>query len=117
MPSLVILTALGAASLCVWATVRALRHQPAIFRQVLVAGGVEALMLLLALATTIRQLRGEPVGDAVVLWGYLITALLLLPGAVVWAFADRSATSSWVVAAVGVTVVIMMWRVWQVAGL
>lgn len=117
VPSLVILTALGALLLGGWAAVRGIRAQPAIFRQVLGAAVVEGLMVALAFATAIRQLRGIAVGDALLLWGYLVTALLLLPGAVAWAFADRSAASSWVLAGVGITVVIMMWRVWQVAGL
>lgn len=47
----------------------------------LVAQGVVALVLVL---------RGRAVADPWTFWGYLVTAVCLLPVAAVWAMADRT---------------------------
>ena len=60
-------------------------------------------------------MQGRLDGDPVVFWGYLITALIILPVCAAWAFADRSKVSSAVMAVGGVTISVMMWRTWQVA--
>lgn len=117
VPLLVILSGALAAALAVWAVVRLLRGEPAIFRQVIAAGVVEAGMLLVAIAAIFQQARGMLQGDPFVFWGYLITALFVLPICVAWAFADRSKVSSAVMAVGGITIAVMMWRAWQVAGL
>ena len=114
---MLILTGVLAIALALWAVVRLLKGEPAIFRQVISAGIVEAGILLAGVAAVIRQVQGRLGGDPFVFWGYLITALFILPVCVAWAFADRSKMSSAVMAVGGVTIAVMMWRTWQVAEL
>lgn len=111
------MTVAGCVMLGSWASWRAIRNRPVILRQVLGAGFVEFLLVGTAVAAGVSQRRGELGGDSVVLWGYLITALFILPVAAVWAFADRTRTSSLALLVACVTVAIMMWRSVQVAGL
>ena len=47
-------------------------------------------------------------------WGYLVTALLLLPVAAAWAFAERTRWSSVVLLVAALTVAVMEWRLVQV---
>lgn len=114
---MLILTGVLAIASALWAVVRLLKGEPAIFRQVISAGIVEAGILLAGVAAVIRQVQGRLEGDPFVFWGYLITALFILPVCVAWAFADRSKMSSAVMAVGGVTIAVMMWRTWQVAEL
>ncbi|SNU01629.1 hypothetical protein SAMN06298212_11427 [Ruaniaceae bacterium KH17] len=115
VPVLIVLTGVLATALGVWALVRLVRGDAAIFKQVITAGVVEAGILLTAIAALVRQVQGRLDGDPVVFWGYLITALIILPVCAAWAFADRSKVSSAVMAVGGVTIAVMMWRTWQVA--
>lgn len=115
MQPLVVITACAALALGGWAVVRALRNRPVIGRQLIGAAAVEALLLAVSVAAGLAQAGGRVTGDAVVMWGYLITALLLLPVSAAWAFADRTRVSSVVLAVAGATVAIMMWRSLQVA--
>lgn len=115
MPVLIVLTGVLATALGVWALVRLVRGDAAIFKQVITVGVVEAGILLTAIAALVRQVQGRLDGDLVVFWGYLITALIILPVCAAWAFADRSKVSSAVMAVGGVTIAVMMWRTWQVA--
>lgn len=110
-------TAVGAAVLGVWALLRAVRRLPASGRQVVGAGVVEVLLLLTVIATVFAQAAGAVTGDPFVLWGYLITALFVLPVAAAWAFVDRSPSSSVAMLVCAFTVTVMMWRVLQVAAL
>lgn len=117
VPLLATMSAFAALMLGGWAAWRAIRDQPVILRQLLAAGFVEFLALLTVVAAAVTQARGELPGDPWVLWGYLITVLVILPVAAVWAFADRTRTSSVALLVACVTVAIMMWRSLQVAGL
>ncbi len=117
MPLLIVLTGVGASILGVWALIRLIRGEPAIFKQVVAAGVLEVCLLLACVAGVIRQIGGRLDGDPVVFWGYLITALFILPVAVAWAFADRSRASSAAMAVAGATIAVMAWRTWQVAEL
>ncbi|NLI18429.1 MAG: hypothetical protein GX427_06405 [Actinomycetales bacterium] len=111
------MSAFAALMLGAWAAWRAVRGEPVILRQLIAAGFVELVLLLAVVAAAITQARGELPGDPWVLWGYLITVLFILPVAAVWAFADRTRTSSVALLVACVTVAVMMWRSLQVAGL
>ena len=117
MPLFATMTAFAALLLSAWAAWRAIRDRPVILRQLIASGLVEAFLLGTAVAAGVTQARGNLPGDPLVLWGYLLTALFILPVAGVWAFADRTRTSSVALVVAGVTVAIMMWRSLQVAGL
>lgn len=115
MQPLVPLTGVAALALGGWAVVRLVRNQPVIGKQLIGAAVVETLMLLACAAAIAAQASGRVNGDTVVMWGYLITALLLVPAASAWAFADRTRTSSAALLVACATVAVMMWRTLQVA--
>ncbi len=117
MPFLAATAAVAALALAGWAAWRAVRNEPVILRQLLAAGVVEVALVATAVAAGVTQARGGLAGDPWVLWGYLVTALFILPVAAVWAFADRSRTSSVALLVACATVAVMMWRAVQVAGL
>ncbi|HZK05886.1 MAG TPA: hypothetical protein VFC82_08570 [Actinomycetaceae bacterium] len=117
MNILAVVTALAALVLSVWALVRAIRRLSASGRQVIAAGVVEVLILLTVIFAIVAQGSGHVTGDPLVLWGYLIVAIFVLPVAVIWAFVDRSPTSSIAMLVCGLTVAVMMLRVVQVAAL
>lgn len=104
-------------ALGLWALARAIRKQPASGNTVIGAIVVEALLLGTVVFAIVAQASGRMTGDPFVLWGYLLTALLVLPVAVAWAFVDRSPTSAVAMFVCGVTVAVMMWRVVEVAAI
>ena len=65
-------------------------------------------------AGLVETARGNGPDDAVTFWGYLATALVLLPVAAAWAFAERTRWSSVVLLVAALTVVVMQWRLVQV---
>lgn len=111
------MTAVSSVMLGGWAAWRAIRDRPVILRQLLGAGLVEIFLLITMIAACVTQARGELGGDPVVLWGYLVTAVFIMPVAGFWAFADRTRTSSLALLVACATVAVMMWRSLQVAGL
>jgi len=115
LPLVVAVSALAAA-LALWALVFAVADRAVVLRQLIAAGVVEAAIVVQGIVLAVLQLTGTPVGDAVTLWGYLLVALLLLPGAAVVAFVERTRWSSVVLAVASVTIIVMelrMWQLWQ----
>jgi hypothetical protein len=115
LPVVVIVSVLAAA-LGVWALVFAVTDRAVVLRQLIAAGVVEGALVVQGLVIAIEQLTGTVVADPVTLWGYLLVALLLLPGAAVAAFAERTRWSSVVLVVAALTIVIMelrMWQLWQ----
>jgi hypothetical protein len=53
-------------------------------------------------------------GDTVEFFGYILTALIVPPAAVGWAIVDRSRWSTVVLGVSGLTVAIMLVRMWQI---
>lgn len=61
----------------------------------------------------------EPTGDIVEWWIYLVTALVLPVGAIVWALVDRSRWSTVVMGVASLAVAVMLFRmnqIWFVQG-
>lgn len=114
LPALAALVALLALVLAAWATVFALRDRAVVLRQLWGAAVVEGALLLQVLAAVVGTVRGDGPADAVTFWGYLATALVLLPVAAAWAFAERTRWSSVVLLVAAVTVAVMEWRVVQI---
>ncbi len=115
LPLVVAVSALAAA-LALWALVFVVADRAVVLRQLIAAGVVEAAIVVQGIVLAVLQLTGTPVGDAVTLWGYLLVALLLLPGAAVVAFVERTRWSSVVLAVASVTIIVMelrMWQLWQ----
>lgn len=84
---------------------------------VTVLGSVFVAVLLIAQVVVgiVQPLVGnEPTGDIVEWWLYLVVALLLVIGGVVWALIDRSRWATLIIGVVGVTVAIMVFRMTQI---
>jgi len=114
LPPLAVLVAVLAAVLAGWAALFAVRDRAVILRQLWGGAVVEAGLLLPAVVAAVETARGEGPADSVTFWGYLVTALILLPVAAAWAFAERTRWSSVVLLVAAVTLVVMEWRLVQV---
>jgi len=79
---------------------------------------MEVLLIVQAVVAIIAPLAGNPpTGDLLEYWVYLIGALLLPAGGVVWALLDRTRWSTVVLGVVGLSLAIMLWRmqtIWTV---
>lgn len=53
-------------------------------------------------------------GDTVEFFGYIITALFVPPAAALWALVERSRWSTMVLGVAGLTVAVMLLRMWQI---
>jgi hypothetical protein len=100
------------AVLCIGA---ALVRQPPNDITILSVAAVELFLLAYTVAAGIRQLTGEPVlGEAWEFWGYLLTALLVPVGTFWWSILERTRWSNFVLAAAGLTVFVMLFRMEQI---
>ncbi|MEE2521807.1 hypothetical protein V1639_02430 [Pseudarthrobacter sp. J75] len=76
---------------------------------------VEVALLVYLVGSIIRVIAGEAIaGEAWEFWGYLATALMLPPAAVYWSVLERTRWSNFVLAAVGVTALVMAARMNQI---
>ncbi|MGO4253494.1 hypothetical protein AB4Y81_14665 [Paenarthrobacter sp. TAF1] len=76
---------------------------------------VEVVLLVYLVGSIVRVAMGEQIaGEPWEFWGYLITALIIPLGAVYWAILERTRWSNFVLAAVGVTVLVMGARMNQI---
>ena len=87
-------TAVLTGLLGLWATWFAIRDRPVIFKQLVAGGVVEASLVAQVVVAVAGTAAGHRLAEPWTFWGYLVTALLLLPVAAVWAMADRTRTSS-----------------------
>lgn len=110
----VVLTAVCAAVVGIWAIGFAVAGRAVVLRQLIAAGAVEVALVIQGVVLAGAQLTGTQVADPVTLWGYVLVALLMMPGAAVVAFVERSRWSSVVLAFAALTVIVMEMRIWQV---
>ncbi|WP_347110581.1 hypothetical protein AAHB33_07435 [Paenarthrobacter sp. S56] len=76
---------------------------------------VEAALLVYLVGSIVRLALGEHMaGEPWEFWGYLATALLIPLGAVYWSILERTRWSNFVLAAVGVTALVMAARMNQI---
>ncbi len=100
------------ALLCIGA---ALLRRPPDDITILSIAAVELFLLAYAVGAVIRQLTGEPVlGEAWEFWGYLLTALIVPVGAFWWAILEKTRWSNFVLAAAGLTIFVMLFRMEQI---
>lgn len=111
---LVLVVVAACVALAAWATVFVVRDRAVVLRQLWGAAVVEGLMLVQCVVLAVLGLGGTAPTDPVLLWGYLVTALFVLPVAALWAFAERTRWSSVVLAVAALTVAFLEWRVWQI---
>jgi hypothetical protein len=82
---------------------------------ILSVAAVELALLVYLVGSIIRVAAGERIaGETWEFWGYLLTALLLPVGAVYWSILERTRWSNFVLAAVGVTALVMAARMNQI---
>ena len=82
---------------------------------ILSVAAVEVALLVYLVGSIIRVVAGEHIaGETWEFWGYMLTALLLPVGAVYWAILERTRWSNFVLAAVGVTALVMAARMNQI---
>lgn len=79
---------------------------------------IEVLLIAQVVVAIVAPMAGNPpTGDLLEYWVYLIGALLLPVGGVLWALLDRSRWSTVVLGVVGFALAIMLWRmqtIWTV---
>lgn len=111
-----VLIFISAGFVLAWALHFVIKDRPVILKQLFGAGVVEALLLVQSvtcafiLATSHRDL------EAWEFWGYVLTILIILPGAALWAFAERTKWSSVVLAVAAFTVIFLQFRLMQLWG-
>ncbi|WP_160666759.1 hypothetical protein [Pseudarthrobacter sp. ATCC 49987] len=82
---------------------------------ILSVAAVELSLLVYLVGSIVRVAGGEQIaGEPWEFWGYLLTALLLPVGAVYWGILERTRWSNFVLAAVGVTAMVMAARMNQI---
>ena len=96
-----------------WGASYAIRDKPMLGVQMVGIGIVEAGLVIQTIVAAVQLAGGHHVADAVTVWGYLITALIILPIAVGWAFVERTRWSSVVLCIAGLVVIVMQVRIWQ----
>ena len=107
----------GCAVAGLWALVRVLRDREIAFGLLVCLGVVELAAVVLAAVVLVGLATGRDVTEPVVLVGYLLFAVALLPGAALWALVERSRWGSAVVLAGAATlavVVVRMEQLWSV---
>ena len=76
---------------------------------------VEGLLLVQLAATIALVSTGSAAkGDTVEFFGYILTALIVPPAAVGWAVIERTRWSTLVIGISGLTVAVMLVRMWQI---
>lgn len=79
---------------------------------------VELLLLVQVVAAIIAPFAGNPpTGDLLEYWVYLVSAVLLPAGAVLWALMERSRWSTVILGVAAFAIAIMLWRmqvIWSV---
>lgn len=100
----------------VWACIFVARDRAVILRQLWAAAVVEGLLIIQTVSAAVVLIVTHR--DIIVweYWGYVITTLLILPVAALWAFAERTKWSSVVLAVAAFTVVFLQWRLLQLWG-
>lgn len=79
---------------------------------------VEALLVAQVITAIVAPLVGNPpTGDLLEFWVYLVSAVLLPVGAVLWALMERSRWSTVILGVAALAIAIMVWRmhvIWTV---
>lgn len=79
---------------------------------------VEALLVVQVIVAIIAPLAGNPpTGDLLEYWVYLVSAVLLPVGAVLWALMERSHWSTVILGVAALAIAIMLWRmqvIWSI---
>lgn len=109
-----IILAVGLVSTVICLTAAILKKAPN-DTTILSVAAVELSLLVYLVGSIVRVVGGERIaGEPWEFWGYMLTVLLLPVGAVYWAILERTRWSNFVLAAVGVTALVMAARMNQI---
>ncbi len=78
----------------------------------LIVGVLLIVQLVISIAAPFQG--NQPTGDALEYWMYLITAVLMVPAALVWSIVERSVVSNVILGVVGVSISVMVARMHQI---
>lgn len=110
--------ALLVAALCValagWAGWFVAADRAVVLRQLWGGAVVEGVLVVQAVVLAVVQATGSQDVDGLLLWGYVVTQLLILPVAAAWAFAERTRWSSVVLVVAALTVAFLELRLLQI---
>src|SRR5699024_10514692 len=101
--------------LTLWSIVETIRNRPA-GKALLAAAALLLLLLIVQLVVSIAPFGSAQDVDALLYCCYVITATLVIALAGFWAFAALRRLGPWVLAAAGLTVIVMIERldqIWQ----
>ncbi|WP_454048336.1 hypothetical protein [Cellulomonas sp. Marseille-Q8402] len=112
-PPLLYAVSVAALLLAGWACWFAVRDRAVVLRQLWGAAVVEGLMLVQAVVAAVQHATGTVPAEPVVFWGYVVTQLVLLPAAALWAFAERTRWSSVVLLVAALAVAFLQLRLEQ----
>jgi hypothetical protein len=73
-----------------------------------------ALIIQLIWSIVLVSSGANAVGDTLEFFGYILTALIIPPAAVIWAVFERTKWSTLVISLASLTVAIMLVRMWQI---
>ena len=113
---LVVLVVAACVALAGWASWFVVADRPVVLRQLGAATGVVALLLVQAVVAGVLLVRGDGSVSAGLFWAYVVTQVLVLPLAALWAFAERTRWSSVVLAVAALTVAFLEYRLVQIWG-
>ncbi len=111
---LAVLVAALCLALAAWATWFVVADRAVVLRQLWGAAVVEGVLLVQAVVLGVVQATGDQQVDGVLLWGYVVTQLIVLPIAAAWAFAERTRWSSVVLLVAAATVAFLELRLLQI---
>jgi hypothetical protein len=72
------------------------------------------LLVQLVISIVAPFVGNQPTGDALEFWMYLITAVLMVPAALIWSIVERSVVSNVILGVVGVSISVMVARMHQI---
>lgn len=95
----------------VWSLVSGIRGFAPRDSTVLSTAGIALLLIIQIVVSIVQPLRGNlPVGDGLEFWLYLIMAMAMVIGVVLWALVDRTRYATIGMGIVAVAVAVMMIR-------
>ena len=100
-----------------WATLFIFKDKAVILKQLWAGAVVEGLLIVQVITSAVVLVNsGRPGLETWEFWGYVMTILIILPGAGLWAFAERTKWSSVVLAVAAFTVIFLQFRLIQLWG-
>lgn len=106
----------GALLIAAWAAVSALRRKDPLLVAMVMAIVTEVVIVVQAVVAIIVSIRGEGADEPGVFFGYLISVVLLLPAALMWARAERNQFGSLVILVGSLVLAVLIVRLQQVWG-